>query len=274
MNSLLRFLLGVFAGSGVSRAVPTSEVVPKEGFDPVTKLTFEETVEQMSRGYENTQRVIQFMDAKAGAVVALSLAVYAFVGKVVAWAFEKTDATVVKEFPCWLVCVLIVLGLVIMACGFISLSFAFKTVRPNPLPSWGAFSTLFPAHGKEDESKARAKLNPIVTGSNCGFVVAEFENQLVAVGQIVHRKINWLRFSINWLWWQGLASVLLGCVITGMAMSGKLVKSEVLTVPAKVQTTPSAAVNASSPAILVPAPPVVVPPVAPVPLPAVPMNSP
>jgi hypothetical protein len=225
MKAFLRFIFGdIFAG--VPPAKPDSgKPVEKDFFLTETKLSFEETVSQMSRGYDNTQRMIQFMDAKAGAVVALSLAVYAFVGKVVAWAFEKTDATVVKEFPCWLVCVLIVLGLAIMACGFISLSFAFKTLRPNPLPSWGAFSTLFPAHGKEDESKARAKLNPIVAGATCGFVVAEFENQLVAIGQIVHRKINWLRFSINWLWWQGLASALLGGVISGMAMSGKLIKS-------------------------------------------------
>ncbi len=225
MNSLLRLLLGAFAESGVSTGAASSEPAPKEGFESVTKLTFEETVAQMSRGYENTQRVIQFMDGKAGAVVALSLAVYAFVGKVVAWAFEKTDATMLKGLPCWLLCILVVLGLAIMACGFVSLCFAFKTVRPNPLPSWGAFSTLFPAHGKANESKARAKLNPIVMGSNCGFAVAEFENQLVAVGQIVHSKINWLRFSINWLWWQGLASVLLSCLIAGMAVSGKLVKS-------------------------------------------------
>lgn len=225
MNSLLRLLLGAFAGSGVSTGAASSEVVPKEGFDLVTKLTFEETVAQMSRGYENTQRVIQFMDAKAGAVVALSLAIYAFVGKVLAWAFEKTDATVLKGFPCWVVYILVVLGLAIMVSGFASLTYAFWTVRPNPLPSWGAFSTLFPAHGKDDESKARAKLNPIVAGATCGFVVAEFENQLVAIGQIVHRKINRLRSSINWLWLQGLASVLLGSLIAEMAVSGKLIKS-------------------------------------------------
>jgi hypothetical protein len=135
-----------------------------------------------------------------------------------------------------------------MVCGFASLTYAFWTVRPNTLPSWGAFSTLFPAHGKEDESKARAKLNPIVTGATCGFIVAEFENQLVAIGQIVHRKINRLRSSINWLWLQGLASVLLGCLIAGMAVSGKLVKS----VPAAAagMSVPSAVALPVSPPVI------------------------
>lgn len=274
MNSLLRFLLGAFAGSGVSPAVATSEVVPKEGFDPVTKLTFEETVAQMSRGYENTQRVIQFMDAKAGAVVALSLAIFAFVGKVVAWAFDKTDAAVLKELPAWLVVAGVVLGLGVTVSGFFSLWYAFKTVRPNHLPNWEAFSTLFPAHDKKYEEKAKERLQPVVTGADFGFVVKEFAVQLVVVGQIVYRKINWLRVSINFLWSQGLASVLLGSFISGLAISGKLVKSEAPTVPAKVQTMSSATVNAPSPAILVPAPPVVVPPVTPVPLPATLRNSP
>ena len=275
MNSLLRLLLGAFAGSGVSTGAASSDPAPKEGFESVTKLTFEETVAQMSRGYENTQRVIQFMDAKAGAVVALSLAIFAFVGKVVAWAFDKTDATVLKDLPGWLVGPSLILGLGVMVCGFLSLSYAFKTVRPNPLPNWEAFSTLFPAHDKEFEGKAKERLQPVVTGADCGFVVKEFAVQLLAIGQIVHRKINWLRVSINWLWGQGLASVLLGLSISGLAMSGKLVKSVAATVPAKVQTaTAPAAVTVSSPAILVTAPPVASPVVIPAPVPAAPGSSP
>lgn len=219
MNAFFRFLLG-------NTAAESDKPVANAFFSPEEKLTFDETVSQMSRGYENTQRVIQFMDTKAGAIVALSLAIYAFVGKVAAWAFEKTDATVLKAFPCLLMCVLIFLGLAVMVCGFVSLIYAFKTVRPNPLPDWQAFSTLFPAHDKNYEGKAREKLKPMVMGATCGFVVDEYQNQLVAIGQIVHRKINWLRISIDWLRWQGLASVLLICVIAGMAFSGHLVKSE------------------------------------------------
>ena len=193
---------------------------------PDRKLTFDETVSHLVRGYDNTQRVIQFMDAKAGAVVALSLAIFAFVGKVLAWAYGETDAAVVRQFPCWMVCSLVILGFAILLCGFVSLSFAFKTVRPNHLPDAEAFSTLFPAHSLEGKEEAKRRLRPIVAGTDCGFVVDEFQRQLLAVGVIVHRKINWLRVSIQWLWCQGLASVLLGALISWMGVSGFLVKEK------------------------------------------------
>lgn len=193
---------------------------------PDRKLTFDETVSHLIRGYENTQRVIQFMDAKAGAVVALSLAIFAFVGKVLAWAYGETDAAMIGKFPCWVVCALVILGFAILACGFVSLSFAFKTVRPNHLPDAEAFSTLFPAHSLDGKEEAKRRLRPIVAGANCGFVVDEFQRQLLAVGEIVHRKINWLRTSIQWLWCQGLASVLLGALISWMGVSGLLVKEK------------------------------------------------
>lgn len=225
MNWLIRLLLGS-SGSGFAAGSGNSPKTGDESFSPERKLTFDETVAQMSRGYENTQRVIQFMDAKAGAVVALSLAIYAFAGKVAAWAYDKTDAVALKGLSCWVSGFAVGLGIAIVVCGFASLSYAFWTVRPNPLPSWGAFSTLFPAHGKHDEGKAKAYLKPVVTGADCGFAISEFERQLVAVGQIVHRKINWLRIAIYWLWGQGLASVVLGCLIGWLAISGKLVKSE------------------------------------------------
>lgn len=205
------------AGSGESRS---------DVYSPDRKLSFDQTVSHLVRGYENTQRVIQFMDAKAGAVVALSLAIFAFVGKVLAWAYGETDATVIGQFPCWVVCALVILGFAILACGFVSLSFAFKTVRPNHLPDAEAFSTLFPAHSLDGKEEAKRRLRPIVAGTDCGFVVDEFQRQLLAVGEIVHRKINWLRTSIQWLWCQGLASVLLGALISWMGVSGLLVKAD------------------------------------------------
>lgn len=223
MNTLFRFLFGSMREDQQSRLSDTSG---KESYDSDKKLTFDDTVCHMARGYDNTQRVIQFLDAKAGAVVALSLAIYAFVGKVCAWAFEKTDVSAINTLPCWLVCILMILGCVILACGFGALHFAFKTVRPNHLPDADAFSTLFPAHSLEGKEEAKRRLRPIVAGTNCGFVVDEFQRQLFAVGEIVHRKISWLRTSIQWLWFQGLSSVFLGAVISWMCITGKLVMTE------------------------------------------------
>jgi hypothetical protein len=223
MNAFFRFLFGNMGEEQPSRPADSAG---KEVFSPDTKLTFEETVSHMARGYDNTQRVIQFMDAKAGAVVALSLAIFVFVGKVCAWAFEKTDAGVLHALPCGLVCVLVFFGIALLVCGFVSLTYAFLTVRPNHLPNSDAFSTLFPAHSDEGEEEAKRRLQPIVAGADCGFAVDEYRRQLIAVGKLVHRKINWLRTSIHWLWCQGLASVILGAVISWMGISGKLVKEE------------------------------------------------
>lgn len=256
MNAFFRFLFGNMGEEQPSRP---DDSAGKEVFSPDTKLTFEETVSHMARGYDNTQRVIQFMDAKAGAVVALSLAIFAFVGKVCAWAFEKTDAGALHALPCGLICVLAFFGIAVLGCGFASLRYAFWTVRPNHLPDWGAFSTLFPAHSKDEEPRAVSYLKAVVDGTNQKFVVCEFQRQLVAVGQIVHRKINWLRASVQWLLCQGLASVLLGGVISWMGISGKLVKEESkpvagVVVPAVVP----ASVDASA------KPPPTTPPAAPV----------
>jgi hypothetical protein len=200
----------------------------------------------MVRGYENTQRVIQFMDAKAGAVVALSLAIFAFVGKVSAWAFEKSSAEAMRALPGCLACLLVILGIGVLVCGFISLNYAFWTVRPNHLPDWGAFSTLFPAHSKDEKFRAEDYLKPVVDGVNRAYVIDEFRRQLLAVGEIVHRKINWLRTSIQWLWWQGLVAVVFSGVIWGMGIFGKIPEEQPK--PAAAGAVAPAAPNSPTPA--------------------------
>ena len=270
MNSLLRLLLGAFAGSGNSTGAAGSEPLPKEGFESETKLTFDETVAQMSRGYENTQRVIQFMDAKAGAVVALSLAIFAFAGKVASWAYEKTDAEAIGQLPCWLKVFGVFIGLGICLTGFFCIRDAFKTVRPNGLPSKEAFSTLFPAHdGAAGKENAEKYLAAIAAGKTQGDALDEFKRQLVAVGGIVYNKIMWLRDSIWWLRCQGVTALALGMLIAWAAVSGGLVKT-----PVPTKTAPNVSAVAD-PAGLTAAPPGLASPVVvPASVPAVPETSP
>ena len=92
MNSLFRLFFGSRNSEGVAM-VNTPETSSSSSYRPEEKLTFEETVSHLARGYENSQRVIQFMDAKAGAVVALCLAIFAFVGKMLAWAYDAGSVT-------------------------------------------------------------------------------------------------------------------------------------------------------------------------------------
>ena len=180
----------------------------------------------MLQGYENTQRVIQFMDAKAGVVIALSLTLFAFVGKVVSWAFEKTDPEGLVLLPCWMKVFGLMLGLAIFVSGFWCLDRAFKTVRPNGLPKPEFFSTLFPAlKDAWADPVAIRYMDKVVAGEDQGFVLGEFKGQLLAVGGILFVKIKWLRFSIRLLWFQGLFSVLFGALISYDAVFGMLEKT-------------------------------------------------
>lgn len=226
MRTLFQILFGDFTRVGDSAGANYATSTTSDGFDTMAKLTFEETRAQMLQGYENTQRVIQFMDAKAGAVIALSLALFAFVGKAISWAFEKTDPEALVHLPCWIKVSGLLLGLGIFVSGFWCLDRAFATVRPNGLPKPEFFSTLFPALEKAwGDPVAVRYLDKVVAGENKNFVLDEFKKQLLAVGGIVFMKIKWLRFAIRLLWFQGLFSVLFGALISYGAVFGMLVKT-------------------------------------------------
>jgi hypothetical protein len=222
MNSLFRLFFGSRNSEGVEMVNTPETSSSSSSYRPEEKLTFEETVSHLARGYENSQRVIQFMDAKAGAVIALCLAIFALVGKMVGWAFGAGAVTAFQALSCWEKCSLAVAAFAIILCGFGTLSFAFKTVKPNPLPGWDAFAALFPAHAKRHVLMAKERLNPFLLGADQGDVVREYEAQLIAVGQLVHGKIAWLRLSVWFLWGQGLASGILGAVIMWATMADQL----------------------------------------------------
>jgi len=184
-----------------------------QGLVPAEKLSFEATIAQLSRGYENTQRVIQFMDAKAGAVIALCLAIFVLTGKLVVGVHDRlgegmlTSHHAPVSFMIWGMTGLV--GAVGIT-GFISLHYAFKAVRPNALPRPEHFSTLFPAAREPwDDPRLTAYMDRIVAGEDQNFVLNEFRQQLLAVGDIVFRKIEALKTAITVLWLQGLFSFLL-----------------------------------------------------------------
>lgn len=223
MNWLLP-IIGTVAASLVrsrNEETPTlpAAVAPSrtEGFDPASLLTFEETVAQMQRGYENTQRVVQFMDAKAGAVIAFSLAIFAFVGKLIAWIYGVVGAGLLAgwEAPhCCIFGTLVVLLFGEVVLGGLCLYRAFMTIRPNGLPQPAHFTTLFPAMEKAwDQPTAVEYLNCVVAGETKDFMLGEFKQQLLAMGGIVYLKIKRLQQSITALCMQGLFAVLIGLVI-------------------------------------------------------------
>lgn len=213
MRQFIRLLLG-----GVDQA--SSHPPPRlqaddrpHGLDPSEKLSFEATIAQLSRGYENTQRVIQFMDAKAGAIVALCLAIFVLTGKLVVGVHDRlgegmlTSHQAPVSFMIWGMTGLVA---AVGITGFASLHYAFRAVRPNGLPEPKHFSTLFPA-AREPWTNAdlTAYMDNVVAGQDQHFVLDEFRRQLLAVGDIVYRKIEALKTAIWILWLQGLFSFFL-----------------------------------------------------------------
>lgn len=187
--------------------------LPAAGIHHKSLLTFEETVAQLARGYENTQRVVQFMDAKSGAVVALCLAIFVLTGKLVVGVHDRLGEGMLISHnapTCFMVWGMGALVVGVGFSGFIALHFAFRAVRPNGLPKPEHFSTLFPA-GKDAWSDPVLidYMEKVVAGQDREFVLSEFRQQLLAMGGIIYLKIEALRSAIKALWWQGLFSFLL-----------------------------------------------------------------
>lgn len=247
----MKWLFGLFGvtatmllkppGSGIASLPRESRSV--DGFDSRAKLSFEETVAQMQRGYENTQRMVQAMDAKAGAVVALCLAILAFAGTLVAWIHSNLSEGILQATAaphCCLAWTLVLLILATGASGFACLDRSFKTVRPNGLPEPQHFTTLFPAteHAWRDPD-AIHHLSRVTMGENREFLLHEFQQQLLAMGGIVYLKIKHLRQAIRCLWWQGLFVMALALVIGTTASFGLLPKKKDENKPFKVIILPT-----------------------------------
>ena len=220
---------------------------PPDGFDPASRLTFEETVAQMHRGYENTQRVVQFMDAKAGAVIAFSLTIFAFVSKVVAWVYGLVGSgfLVSWEVPgCCMHWILTAFVLAEVVVGGICLHQAFMTIRPNSLPMPEHFTTLFPARKNAwNQSDAKQYLDRVINGETRGFALGEFKQQLLAMGGIVFLKIERLQRSLNALILQGLIGVGIGAIIAILVGGGWLDCKATPPAPTKLPTAPTPATS-------------------------------
>lgn len=163
------------------------------GFDSEAKLSFAETIEHLNRGFEHTQRVAQFMDAKASGVIAFCIAVFAFIANVVAWVYGVSGSGCLTKWdePCsWVRGILAVLVVWTTFQGGMCLYRAFSAIRPNGLPSRERFTTLFPVMEKASKQKdAVDYLDRLVAGESRKFVLREFNNQLLDMGGIIYFKI-------------------------------------------------------------------------------------
>lgn len=247
MMSLIKNILCALAGSVPQPPVVGTNLAPPAptGLQSTTLLTFEETVAQMFRGYENTQRVVQFMDAKSGAVIALSIGIFILAGKLVVGVHDRLGEgmlTAHKAPLCFMLWGMTALVLCVGIAGFICLHLAFRAVRPNGLPKPEHFSTLFPAAETPwNNLTCTAYLKKVVEGESRQFVLGEFERQLLAMGGIVYLKIKSLRSAIRALWWQGffafLLLVFLG-LVAGFGLYPKKVEDAPKPVPVIIVPSP------------------------------------
>lgn len=198
-------------------SVPEKQKCSVKGIGPDEPLTFDETLAQMSRGYENTQRVVQFMDAKAGVVIALCLGIFGLTGKLVVSVHTRLGEGVLKSVDeplCYLIWSMLIVLVGVGYFGFRCLYHSFKSVRPNGLPLPEHFSTLFPVCAAPWENKgAQRYLEKVIDGQTRWYVLDEYRRQLLAMGGIVYQKISSLRTSISALMWQGLCGFLLMAII-------------------------------------------------------------
>lgn len=250
-------LFGLVPARNVRNTPPSAIALPVDesdlkvdGFDPGAKLSFAETIEHLNRGFEHSQRVAQFMDAKASGVIAFCLAVFAFIANVVAWVYGVSGSgclTKWNEPSTWVHGVLALLVVWAAYHGGKCLYRAFSIIRPNGLPTQEGFTTLFPVREQAAKhEQAVAYLNRFVQGESRQFVIKEFNSQLLAMGGIIYFKIAELQKSITHLRIQGILAVIIGGVV-GVSAGFGLIDCQ------KKEVAPAATAQVTTKAVPVPA---------------------
>ena len=249
LQQLLKSLPGQLTSPPLLSLENSEQQVP--GIRPSDLLTFDQTLGQMSRGYENTQRVVQFMDAKVGAVIALSLGIFVLTGKLVVGVNDRLGEGMLISHGaplCFIIWGMMILMIGVGFGGFICLHHAFKAVRPNGLPLPEHFSTLFPIGSETWENdRANEYLEKVVAGETRWFILDEYKRQLLAMGGIVYLKISSLRTAIRALWWQGLFSFLLLLFIGAMVGFGLYPNKTEQPLKRRPMTTTSATIDIQKP---------------------------
>ncbi len=172
-----------------------------------TKLEYQERIDHLKAGYDNTQNVVRFLDTKASAVVAGATAVFGLNVALIKWFFSFVHSYYEKvEHWCdfWFA----PLWLMLVPAGFMSyylfraLRHAYLTLIPRDTGS-SKPSALFPMiptvdeGSKQDATSARIELY----GSNCTHAnaIQDYTEQLKQMGRIVFNKMTHCKLSVIYL---------------------------------------------------------------------------
>ena len=177
--------------------------------------TRELQLQHLACGYENTQRLIQFQDIKASAMIGLSTLVTGFTALTASWSIERVgdwNGTMVRggldaisDHP-FLITSTIALGVFSLFASAMTLWFCISCIRPRGA-STAHFQPyiLFPAHKTEeektkldDELSTFIKLNEEQFNEVQESRLLEYRRQIIQVGKILGLKISRLRWSGIW----------------------------------------------------------------------------
>jgi hypothetical protein len=171
------------------------------------ELSFHERVEHLKSGYDNSQAVVRFLDAKASAVIAAIpvviaalAALFSIIKEWVRWkeAFASTGATWL-----WTVAVLCgVAGAILLVVAVLAITAAFSAIKPRD-PGTAKPSMLFPFAATyqlptPDDSFASRMLF-FKTNADRSHVLEDYERQMVRMSEIVATKLACVNQSVEYL---------------------------------------------------------------------------
>lgn len=174
-----------------------------------------EKIDHLEKGYDTAQSVIQFLDTKGNILIGLSTLVAGFAASLVKWTLELNPRLpaswerVSAENESGAVYALLLMGLSFLAFVAVVLCCLFSVIaRKAPI---GKFTILFPVVRKDATSWWRKismrmkgitagtghkeKVVRAVNGLDRKAILAEYSEQLEAVGRILENKLNHNRWA-------------------------------------------------------------------------------
>lgn len=174
-------------------------------------LTYQERIDHLKAGYDNTQSVVRFLDTKASATVAGLTAVFGLNVAIGNWLLPLLP-NYIKTINHWgglwnkLPLALFIVALLLIIIAWLTLWNAYKTLTPSP-PKDPKPSALFPyipsgTLSEQDESIAAAELARLTLYAKNATTkdsIEDYIEQLRQMGMINKQKIDHCKLAIRWL---------------------------------------------------------------------------
>lgn len=166
-------------------------------------------LEHAKEGYKNAQEIIRFVDTKVGVFTGFAVLGIGFVLQILKEFFSLPDSiriqilSIFPEHQIWLYMILLILAGSLF-CGIYSLwhgiaALVARPPRPNSKPT-----ILFPFYSESESDWEDAKqcVSKIKSGLTEEQIAREYEIQILNVGSILCKKVDFSRKAATWFKWQ------------------------------------------------------------------------